>query len=1708
MTLAVVATLTLGGLSTLAGAVTTVTSDTTVTDTYGYTGATETLTIPANVTSITLSATGAEGGRGGRDAAGTAPPGGYPGVVSGTFSVTPGQVLTVAVGQGGADSPVWDSCSTGSSYATGDPQDAVGGTNPLGGYAGGAGGSAGPTGCSGYGGSGGAASVVEIGTTIAPSSVATIVAGGSGGSGGSGQFAPTLGQISLPTYLARPDATASSGQDGESVYSACHQVSGQQCDGGGGAGGGGGAQGGSQGLVEFGSGTSDEWFGLGGYPGENSTSGITGLSSLYNFYGDDNDNGSVVISYSTGVPSPPTSVVGSPGNTSVSLYWTAPTSSGDTSISTYVVQYATSPYSSWTTASCTGTATSCIVTGLTNATNYEFEAAAVNSVGQGSFSLPSSPVTPTGPPSAPTITSITPSDGSLSVAFTAATSSLSILGYQYSIDGGLTWTSGGVTASPLVIAGLTNGTTYSVELEAISSAGPGTASGPMTGTPSALPGAPTITSITPGSDGTSLAVAFVPGYTGGSAITGYQYATSVGADTFAFGAWTNATGTTSPITLTGLSNGTTYSVELRAVNVKGDGPGSVFANGVTLTVPNVPTITSVIGGNATLQVTYAPFTSSTDGGSAISGIEYSLDGGVTWINAGTLADPFTISSLTNGTSYGVLLRADNGVGTSNDSVAVSGTPYTVPGAPTQVLAVASPTSTQVSWSVPVSNGGSAITSYTASAYAAASGGSALATCTSSTLACSIAGLANDTTYYVSVVAANAAGSGVISSPRVVVEPVALPGAPTLTSITAGNSYLQVTFTAGTYDTNAPITSYQYSTDGGLTWQNVLGTTSPITISGLTNGTSYAVLIRAQSGAGAGAASNTETGTPYAAPDATNSATITYVAGSGQVTVTWIAPNDNGAAIAGYTVTAFSAAVSGSPAATCSTTTALTCTLSGLSNGTTYYVSIQSVNVFSEYSLRSTRIPVVPGATSTLTLAVSPTSSTYGDSVTLTATVTSGATGTVNFDAGGTTIGSCGTVAIVSNSAQCVTTTLPTTTSALMALYSGDSHYASSDSVTTNFTVSAANQSALTVTSTSTSYVTTPGNTDSLTASGGSTGGALTYLVASTGDTAGCSISGSILTYTSVGSCSITATMAGNANYNAVSSSATAFTVNKSSSSTSLSPSPTSSTYGAPVTLTATVNSGATGTINFEVGATSIASCAAVTIVSSGAQCTTTALPGGSSASLTAFYSGDGNFRSSSSSAVLFNVATATQAPLFVTSIAGTTGVNLSLATSGGSGTSAVTYSVANGTVTCSQPSAGVLHAGASGTCVVTATKATDGNYASISSSATTVTFSHAQTLLFTSTSPGFAYVGLTYTPVVTSSAGLTIALTVDASSTSVCAISADTVTFTGAGLCTIDANQPGDATHDAAPQIQQAVVVTALAKAPAPPTGTEASPGTGSPSSIPLGVTASTSGTSVVISWAPPTSDGGSTITDYVVTSVPPGLTCTTSGAVSCTITGLKVGQIYSFAVHAVNASGSSAPGAAPATAVLLTPSVSVRNRVAVIHWKAPPSVVKAEVTGYLVTLEPGSRTCVTKSATTCTITGVTMTSHYRVNVAVLGASNVTIIDGTGTGTWTAPLLRDIYFGFDSYALTGSTRHILTKLAHTVLDYKIHDLNLVGHTDDVGSPSFNLKLSAQRAHAIASYLLAAVRRHGYHALTVHVLARGISRASSNKSRDRSVTITN
>lgn len=90
------------------------------------------------------------------------------------------------------------------------------------------------------------------------------------------------------------------------------------------------------------------------------------------------------------VPSAPT---GTAGDGQVSLTWTAPT--GGSTPTDYEVQYSSNGGSTWTTFSDgVSSATSAIVTGLTNGTGYIFRVKAVNILGDGPYGSASGTVTP------------------------------------------------------------------------------------------------------------------------------------------------------------------------------------------------------------------------------------------------------------------------------------------------------------------------------------------------------------------------------------------------------------------------------------------------------------------------------------------------------------------------------------------------------------------------------------------------------------------------------------------------------------------------------------------------------------------------------------------------------------------------------------------------------------------------------------------------------------------------------------------------------------------------------------------------------------------------------------------------------------------------------------------------------------------------------------------------------------------------------------------------------------------------------------------------------------------------------------------------------------------------------------------------------------------------------------------------------------------
>jgi len=98
----------------------------------------------------------------------------------------------------------------------------------------------------------------------------------------------------------------------------------------------------------------------------------------------------------SGVPNAPAVVTGVAGNAAVTVTWTGSTDDGGAAVTGYTVIAAPGG------ASCSTTATSCVVTGLTNGQAYTFTVRANNIAGNGPQSAASGPVTPKAPSKPPT----------------------------------------------------------------------------------------------------------------------------------------------------------------------------------------------------------------------------------------------------------------------------------------------------------------------------------------------------------------------------------------------------------------------------------------------------------------------------------------------------------------------------------------------------------------------------------------------------------------------------------------------------------------------------------------------------------------------------------------------------------------------------------------------------------------------------------------------------------------------------------------------------------------------------------------------------------------------------------------------------------------------------------------------------------------------------------------------------------------------------------------------------------------------------------------------------------------------------------------------------------------------------------------------------------------------------------------------------------
>ena len=526
-------------------------------------------------------------------------------------------------------------------------------------------------------------------------------------------------------------------------------------------------------------------------------------------------------------------------------------------------------------------------------------------------------------------------------------------------------------------------------------------------------------------------------------------------------------------------------------------------------------------------------------------------------------------------------------------------------------------------------------------------------------------------------------------------------------------------------------------------------------------------------------------------------------GSSTANVSWTAPS-GGSAPQGYYVTRTRTGDS-STAAACGTSTsqlatALSCADLSVPDGTYTYRVTAVLHSWTAASSASGSVTVASTIATTTTLASDSNPSVVGQTVTYTASVapstgTSTPTGSVTFKDGPTPI--CTAVALSSGRATCTQTYASVGSHSITADYAAGSGYGASSSTTLTQDVNRESQT-IAFTSTAPANATVGGPTYAVSATGGPSGNPVTF---SSGSPAVCSVTGSTVSFSTAGTCVVDADQAGSVDYAAAPRKQQSFNVGKGTQTIAFaSTAPTTAKVGG-TTYTVSATGGASGNpVTFSSGASSV--------------CTVT----GSTVSFVAVgtcvvnadQAGGTNYDAAAQAQQNIAVGPGNQAINF-TSMAPTNaqvgGATYTATATGGASGNPVTFSVDPGASAVCTVSGSTVSLVSAGTCTINANQAGNTNYNAAPQVQQSFTVAKGnQTITFTSSAPSNATVGgSTYPVTATATSGLAVSLS--SATTAVCTVSGSTVSFVGAGACTINANQAGNTNYIAAPQVQQSFTV-------------------------------------------------------------------------------------------------------------------------------------------------------------------------------------------------------------------------------------------------------------------------------------------------------------
>lgn len=470
---------------------------------------------------------------------------------------------------------------------------------------------------------------------------------------------------------------------------------------------------------------------------------------------------------------PPADLQATPVDGGVELSWSAP----NPRVLGFKVEYQRNiPGAPWLDAGSTPQ-TSFRVKPLNPAEQYFFRVSSTN--GGGPTSAPvttTTPVSPGSTPGAPMDVRAEAGDASVTVSWTAPFPAPGGYELQYRVSDSETWQPvppTPVSGTSTTVSGLANGTTYVFQVRSVrgSASSPYAASNPATPASTwAVPAAPTTLNAVPGN---GLAVMYWSAPASNPA-TSYEVAFSLDNSTWSTPVRTHSTALN--YTLTGLTNGASYSLRVRTINGPQSSswtqlPGVV----VPLGIPAPPFAVTGVPGDGQVALSWLP----PSGPSApVTGyrVQYSVDGGASWVLAVELARPSTsavVGGLTNGVGYIFRVQSTSQSGDSlwsaTSAVVV---PPGGPGSPTDVVASAGDASATVRWSPPAGTQGYPLLGYRVTADP---GGQI---CTTSATppanpptSCAVTGLTNGEAYAFTVVAISAAGASASSAASAPVTPV-------------------------------------------------------------------------------------------------------------------------------------------------------------------------------------------------------------------------------------------------------------------------------------------------------------------------------------------------------------------------------------------------------------------------------------------------------------------------------------------------------------------------------------------------------------------------------------------------------------------------------------------------------------------------------------------------------------------------------------------------------------------------------------------------------------------------------------------------------------------------------------------------------------------------------------------------------------------------